>query len=157
MKKILAALVAGIVGVVGVFFARAEGLVTAQAVSDILFGLWYSALAVVLSWFVTAFAGSRHRAWAMGSAGGLMLIGGIYRWGAGVPIGWLAVSLIFAIASPFLFMVSEAVLARFGVVLRKGADGEVVGVKVDDEKTLFIGAPTERPDTTVPKDKPSDE
>ena len=147
MKKILAAVSAGIVGVIGVVFARAEGLVTAEAVADVLFGAWYSLLAVLVSWVVTAFAGSRHRAWAMGSSAALMLIGGIYRWGL-PPIGWLAVCFVVAVVSPFLFLVSEAVLLRFGVVLRKGKDGEVEGIKVGDDPTVFlgIGAPTEPPE-----------
>lgn len=154
MKKVLGAIVALLVAAIGVISAKSNGLITDEFVGNFWFGLWYTVLAVVLSWVVTAFAGSRHRAWAMGAAGGLMLAGGLYRWHAHVPIGWLAVSAIFAIASPFLFMVSEAVLGRYGIVLRKGKDGEVVGVKVDEDKTLFLGAPTEPPgDPTVPKDK----
>ena len=152
MKKILTALVTGIVGLVGVFFARAEGLLTAQVAGDVLFVVGYSALALVLSWVITAFAGSRHRAWAMGAAAGLMLIGGIMRWGAGVPISFLALAFILALSSPFVFMAVEAALGEVGIKLRKGKDGEVEGIKVGDDPTLFIGAPTERPDDTVPKD-----
>ena len=151
MKKILAALGAGVVGVIGVFFARAEGLLTAQVAGDILFTVGYSVLALVLSWVITAFAGSRHRAWAMGAAGGLMLVGGVVRWGFALPVSFLALAFILAIASPFVFMASEAALAEFGIKLRKGKDGEVEGIKVGDDPTLFIGAPTEKPDDTVPK------
>ena len=139
MKKILMALSAGVAGVIGVFFARAEGLLTAEVAADILFTAGYSLLALVLSWVLTAFAGSRHRSWAMGSAGGLMLIGGVMRWGIGVPVSSLALALIVTVASPFVFMVSEAALLEFGVRLRKGKDGEVVGVKVDDDRTIFLG------------------
>ena len=139
MKKILAAVSAGIVGVIGVVFARAEGLVTAQAVADVLFGAWYSLLAVLVSWVLTALVGSRHRAWAMGSAAALMLVGGFYRWGL-PPIGWLAVCFVVAVMSPYLFMVAEAVLLRFGVVLRKDAQtGAVEGIKIGDDPTVFLG------------------
>lgn len=144
MKRILYALATGIVGVIGVFFARAEGLLTAQVASDILFTVGYSLLALVLSWVITAFAGSRKRGWAMGAAGGLMLIGGIVRWGAALPVSFLALALIMAVASPFVFMASEAALGEFGIVLRKGKDGEVEGIKVGDDKTVW----------TRPGDKP---
>lgn len=166
MKKLLAAIVALLVAAIGVISAKSNGLITDEFVGNFWFGLWYSVLAVILSWVLTAFMGSRHKAWAMGSAGGLMLIGGLYRWGAHVPVGWIAVSLIFAVASPFLFMVSEAILGKYGIKLRKGEYGEVIGVKVDDDATIWVGSATAEDlqrnstvpgDPTVPKDKPSDE
>jgi hypothetical protein len=149
MKKILAALATGVVGVLGVFFARAEGLLTEKVAADILFMCGYSTMALLLSWVLTAFAGSRHRAWAMGSAAALMIAGGVYRWGM-PPIGYLALTAIVAISSPLVFLGVEAALSAVGIKLRKGADGEVEGVKVGDDETIWIGSPTEPP--TVPKE-----
>jgi hypothetical protein len=143
MRKVLAALAAGVAAVIGVFFARAEGLVTAQAVSDVLFGLWYSSLALVGSWLLTASVGSRHKAMAMGSAAGLLLIGGVVRWGLIPPVSWLAVCFIVSVASPLAFAASEAALAQFGIRLRKNKEtGAVEGIKVDNDETIWIGSPT---------------
>jgi hypothetical protein len=153
MKKILAAIATGVVGVVGVFCARAEGLLTPDVAADILFTAGYSTLALLLSWVLTAFAGSRHRAWAMGLAGGLMLLGGVVRWGLVVPVSYLGLTALLALASPFVFMVSEAALLAVGIQLRKGADGEVEGIKVGDDKTIFLdGGQPEDVERVVPKE-----
>jgi len=75
-----------------------------------------------------------------------MLAGGVVRWGLVPPVSWLAVVFIVSVASPFAFAAAEAALASFGIRLRKGEDGEVEGVKVGNDDTIWIGAPTEVPD-----------
>lgn len=142
MKKILAALAALVVAVIGVVSARSEGLITEQAVADLWFGLWYSALALVGSWLLTATVGSKHRLVAICAAAILMIAGGLVRWGITPPVSWLAVIFIVSLASPIAFAAVEAVLLGMNIRLRKGEDGEVVGVKVGDDDTVFIGSPT---------------
>jgi hypothetical protein len=108
----------------------------------------------LLSWVLTAFAGSRHRAWAMGLAGGLMLLGGLVRWGLAVPVSYLGLTALLALSSPLVFMVSEAALLAVGIQLRKNTKtGAVEGIKVGDDKTIFLdGGQPEDIQRTVPKE-----
>jgi hypothetical protein len=64
----------------------------------------------------------------------------------------LGLTALLALSSPLVFMVSEAALLAVGIQLRKGEDGEVVGVKYEDEKTIFLdGGQPEDIQRTVPK------